>query len=90
MEIKQSIKTAHIALATAIILLVPLIAMQFTDEVVWDFADFVVAGILLFGTGLAFRLVAGRFAKRSHRIAVSLALASALLLVWAQLAVGLV
>ena len=48
----------RIALGTAFILLVPLVAMQFTDEVAWDLADFVVAGILLFGAGLAYELIA--------------------------------
>jgi uncharacterized membrane protein YgdD (TMEM256/DUF423 family) len=39
---------ARVALATAIILLLPFLAMQFTAEVVWNLADFVVAGGLLF------------------------------------------
>ena len=41
----------------AIILLIPLIAMQFTNEVDWTPIDFVVAGVLLLGTGLIFDLV---------------------------------
>jgi hypothetical protein len=65
----------RIALATALILLVPLVAMQFTDEVDWGVADFVLAGLLLGGAGLllhrlatrkagslAFRVVAGALA----------------------------
>src|SRR5689334_13539241 len=39
-----------IALATGLILLVPLIAMQLSDEVVWSLLDFATAGALLFGT----------------------------------------
>jgi hypothetical protein len=42
----------RIAFGTALILLVPLVAMQFTDEVNWGVADFVLAGALLGGTGL--------------------------------------
>jgi hypothetical protein len=58
-------KTAHrpafrVALATACILLVPLVAMQFTDEVDWGLADFVVAGALLGGTGLLLHALAAR------------------------------
>ncbi|MGI9427672.1 MAG: hypothetical protein ACR2NM_03360 [Bythopirellula sp.] len=78
------------ALATASILLLPLLAMQFTDEVVWDLADFVVAGILLFGTGMAYELVAKRGGTTAYRAAVGLALVAALLLVWMNLAVGLI
>jgi hypothetical protein len=51
-----------VALATALILLVPLLAMQFTDEVAWGVFDFVVAGTLLGGTGLIHQLAARRAA----------------------------
>ena len=39
-------------------LLIPLVAMQFTQEVVWTLSDFVFAGALLFGAGLTFVLIA--------------------------------
>jgi hypothetical protein len=51
----------RVALVTALILLVPLVAMQITDEVDWGLADFVLAGGLLGGTGLLLhRLAASR------------------------------
>ena len=37
--------------AAALVLLLPLIAMQFTDGVNWDVADFLFAGALLVGVG---------------------------------------
>lgn len=80
--------TIGLALVTALILMVPLVAMQFTDEVNWSLGDFVVAGALLFGTGLVFMLAARRTRNIEHRAAIGLALAAALLLVWAELAVG--
>lgn len=52
-----------IALATGLILLVPFLAMQFTDEVAWTLSDFVIAGTLLFGTGLTYVLVARKTEK---------------------------
>lgn len=79
-----------VVLVTALILLVPLLAMQFTDEVVWDATDFAVAGVLLVGAGLAFELVARKVDKNAYRVAVGLAVAAALLLVWVNLAVGLI
>ena len=81
------------ALVTACILLLPLVAMQFTDEVVWDLADFVVAGVLLFGAGLTYELVARRARKAgntAYRAAVGVAVATALILVWMNLAVGII
>ena len=83
----------RIALVTACILLLPLVAMQFTDEVVWDLADFVVAGVLLFGAGLTYELVARRARKAgntAYRAAVGVAVATALILVWMNLAVGII
>ena len=73
----------------AILLLIPLIAMQFTAEVNWTPYDFVVAGFLLIGTGLIFDLVIRKIKNIKSRIAISLVLLIALLLIWAELAVGI-
>jgi hypothetical protein len=77
-------------LAAVSILLLPLLAMQFTDQVDWDLTDFAVAGVLLFGAGLTYALVARKAASRPNRVAVGLAVATALMLVWINLAVGLI
>ena len=90
--IKQNItkRLSVWAAVVALILIVPLVAMQFTDEVAWDETDFIVAGALLFGTGLAYELVARKGSTIAYRAAVGLALVAALLLVWMNLAVGLI
>jgi len=80
----------RILLTTASLLLLPLLAMQFTDEVAWDLADFVVAGALLAGTGFTYELVARKGGNIAYRAAVGIALAAALLLVWLNLAVGII
>ncbi|MBT8078768.1 MAG: hypothetical protein KJO31_09315 [Gammaproteobacteria bacterium] len=80
---------AWVALGACLVLLVPLIAMQFTDEVRWDTADFLVMGILLLGTGSLFVLVSRKVPRR-RRAAVAIAFAAAFLYVWAELAVGLI
>ena len=76
---------AGVALATAFILLIPLLAGW-----PWTLADFVVAGALLFGTGLTYVLVARKAGNIPYRAAVGVALAAALLLVWINLAVGII
>lgn len=86
----QSKNIIRVALATGILLLVPLVAMQITDEVVWGPVDFVTAGVLLFGTGLAYVLAAGRGGTFVYRAAVGVALGTALFLVWSNLAVGII
>ncbi len=81
---------ARVALATACVLMLPALAMGFSEEVRWDLADFAVAGGLLMGAGLTYELIAGRAGNRAYRAAVGLAVAAALLLVWVTLAVGLI
>ena len=80
----------RIVVTTALILLLPLIAMRFTDEVVWDLADFAVAGVLLIGAGLTFELIARKAGSFAYRAAVGIAVAAALLLIWVNLAVGII
>ena len=50
----------RVALGVALILSLPLVAMQFSDEVVWTLADFVVAGVLLATIGVAIELAVKR------------------------------
>lgn len=80
----------RIALVTAFILLLPLLAMQFTDEVVWGLADFIIAGVLIFGTGLAYELVVRKGGTTTYRAAIGMGLATTLFLIWVNLAVGLI
>lgn len=79
-----------VALGTGSILLVPLIAMQFTDEVVWTLGDFVFAGTLLFGTGTTLVLAATKFQSLTYKMGMSIGIISIFLLVWVNGAVGIV
>ncbi len=76
--------------AAALILLLPLIAMQFTDEVVWEVADFAVFGALLLGVGVTYELAARMTGNTAYRFAVGVALAAAFILVWVNGAVGII
>lgn len=79
-----------VVLAAAFILLVPLVAMQFTDEVAWDLFDFAIAGALLVGTGVTYVMSARKVSNPRYRAVIGVALAVALLLVWIELAVGII
>jgi hypothetical protein len=79
-----------LALAAAFILLLPLLAMRITDEVNWDLADFAVAWTLLVGAGLTYKLVVRKMGNIAYRAAVGVAVATALLIIWINLAVGII
>ncbi len=78
-----------IVLAVVLLLLIPFTAMQFTNEVNWTAFDFVVAGILLLGTGLLVELVMRKLTNKNYQIAGIAVLLAVLFLVWAELAVGI-
>jgi hypothetical protein len=80
----------RVALGTALLLLIPLAAKLFLAGMAWTLFDFVAAGILLFCAGLTFVLIAQQSDNTAYRLAVGVAVAAGLLLVWANLAVGLV
>lgn len=85
----QNKRLIGIVLIVAFLLLIPFTAMQFTDEVSWTLPDFVVAGVLLLGTGLLGELVLRTVSKIEYRIAICGVLLLALVLVWLELAVGI-
>lgn len=79
----------RIAIGTGLILLVPLVAMQFTDEVQWELPDFIIIGTLLMGAGLTFEAITARVDAK-YRPVIVIAIVAAVLLIWAQLAVGII
>ncbi|UOQ66932.1 hypothetical protein [Hymenobacter volaticus] len=64
--------------------------MQFNTGFNWSVSDFVIAGILLLGTGLLYLLVASRARSGAYKLAAGVAVAASLLLVWGNLAVGFI
>jgi MFS family permease len=74
----------------ALLLLLPAVAMRFTDEMRWDETDFIVMGALLFGAAGAFELAARMTPSLAFRAAVGVAVVTTLLLIWINLAVGII
>lgn len=72
----------------AFLLLLPLIAMQFSNEVDWNIFDFVVMGVLLFGTGFLCEIVLRKVKTFPGRLILCGAILLAFFLIWAELAVG--
>jgi hypothetical protein len=82
-------RLVSIVLVVIVLLLIPFIAMRFTNEVDWGPADFVIAGVLLLGTGLMCEFVLRTVKTTGYRIALCAAILFALMLIWIELAVGL-
>jgi hypothetical protein len=74
---------------TALILLAPAVAMQFSDEVNWTVSDFVFAGGLLVGAGVAYELAA-RVGNLAYQAGVAVALGAGILTMWVTGAVGII
>lgn len=86
--IQKNTAFAWVAAGTVAMLLVPLLAMQFTADVRWGAADFIIMGSLLFAMGSLFVLVA-RKAPRKHRLIIGGLFILVFLYIWVELAVGL-
>jgi len=71
------------------LLLIPLIAMQFTDQVNWQILDFITAGILLGGAAFFLNWLFGKTQNKATRAALTLLVLLIILFIWAELAVGL-
>lgn len=77
-----------IFIGIALVLMVPLVGMQLSDQVNWSLFDFMVASVLLGGTGLIAELILRKVKSKKNRLLLLLFLFMALLIVWAELAVG--
>ena len=71
------------------LLLIPLVAMQFTDEVNWTTKDFIIAGSLLFGAMLISEIVLRKTKKLNNRLALLGTILIIVILIWIELAVGI-
>jgi len=77
-----------IFLIVGVLLMIPFLAMQFTTEVNWSVADFLIMGLLLLAGGLAIDLVLRKISGSRNRLITSGIILLVFLLIWAELAVG--
>lgn len=77
-----------VLLVVGAILSVPLIGMQFSNEIDWKLFDFIIMGILLFATGMAIEFSLRRFSSTNRLVAIG-AILLVFFLIWAELAVGI-
>jgi len=85
----QNKRLIIVFLVLSFLLLIPLIAMQFTDEVNWTIIDFVIAGGLLFGAGVISEIVLRKINSLNHKVGLLSAILIIVILIWIELAVGI-
>lgn len=73
-----------------LLLLLPLVAMQFTSEVNWTPSDFVFAAVVFGSVGILFELAVRMSRDPWYRAGVAAALGASFLIVWANAAVGMI
>lgn len=83
---KNILRTMVVA---GLLLLVPLIAMQFNNGADWDLADFVTVWVLLTGAGLTYQFATRKTDNPTHKLVIGLIVLFVLLYLWAELAVGI-
>lgn len=72
------------------VLLIPLVAMQFTKDVQWTVGDFMFAALLIGLVGTAFELAVRASANATYRGGAAAALAASFLTIWVNGAVGMI
>ena len=86
----QNKRVIIILLIIISLLLIPLIAMQFTDEVNWTAIDFIIAGSLLVVSGLISEIVMRKRKSTNYKVALIIAILIIVILIWIELAVGII
>lgn len=85
----QDKRLTGIIIFVSLLLFVPLIAMQFTKDVSWTINDFLIAGVLLYGTGFIVELIIRKVKSKQKRLLLSLLVLVVLFLIWLEMAVGI-
>lgn len=82
-------RLGYFLLGIAVLLLIPFLAMQFTEEVNWSGGDFLMMGGLLFLFAVGIEAMLQATKQTRTRILLGLFLLVLFLLIWAELAVGI-
>ena len=79
-----------VAAATLLILAIPFTAMQFSGEVNWTLSDFILMGTIIFSCGMGYKLITRTSKETMYRIAIAYGIFTGFLLLWVNMAVGLI
>ncbi len=73
-----------------LLLLLPLVAMRFTNEVNWTMSDFLFAALLFGSVGIAIELVFRNSGSLAYRLGATIAVIASFLTIWVNGAVGMI
>ncbi len=82
-------KQLYVLGATGLLLLIPLIGMQFTSEINWSIADFILMGFLLLSLGFAIEFILRKISNKTYKLVLIAVFVIVFLLIWIELAVGI-
>lgn len=71
------------------LLCIPLISMQFSDDVQWDIIDFIIAASILLVTGFIIEFVIRKISNSNYRLFVILAILLLMILTFIEIGVGI-
>jgi hypothetical protein len=85
----QNMRLLVLVVSVLLLLMLPLVAMQFTDEVNWSIFDFVAMGTFLLSLSIVSELIL-KFAKNTPAKLLLIGIAILFfVLIWIELAVGI-
>ncbi|WP_346862820.1 hypothetical protein [uncultured Draconibacterium sp.] len=85
--IRKNRRLVLILSGALLILLIPFIAIQISNEVNWSVFDFMTAGLILLSLGIMIEIILRKVPKKVHRFALLAVLLFIFILIWAELAV---
>lgn len=71
------------------LLCIPLISMQFSDDVQWDIIDFIIAASILLVTGFIIEFVIRKISNSNYRLFIILAILLLMILTFIEIGVGI-
>ena len=85
----MKIRTLILPISLLLLLLIPFVGMQYSNEVKWSLNAFIIMGIILLSFGIIINKIIYRVGAFNKRIILISTLIILFFLLWAELAVGL-
>ena len=85
----MKIRTLILLISLLLLLLIPFVGMQYSNEVKWSLNDFIIMGLILLSFGIIINKIIYHVVAFNKRVILISTLIILFLLLWAGLAVGL-